>query len=106
MPQDTLDTLADERGEEVEVPRAGKMDWKPLREKIAKNGMRKIPSKASLKTSATNTPLPLVSIINTSSTPLLVARSGLTNRNQSTSSSLRPILRPCPTCIVMPGERV
>lgn len=40
MPQDTLDMLADERGEEVEVPRAGKMDWKPLREKIAKNGMR------------------------------------------------------------------
>jgi ribonucleoside-diphosphate reductase alpha chain len=40
MPQDTLDILADERGEEVEVPRAGKMDWKPLREKIAKNGMR------------------------------------------------------------------
>ncbi|MGC6605400.1 MAG: ribonucleoside-diphosphate reductase subunit alpha [Lentimonas sp.] len=40
MPQDTLDMLADERGEEVDVPRAGKMDWKPLREKIAKNGMR------------------------------------------------------------------
>jgi ribonucleoside-diphosphate reductase alpha chain len=40
MPQDTLDILADERGEEVDVPRAGKMDWKPLREKIAKNGMR------------------------------------------------------------------
>ena len=40
MPQDTLDLLAEERGEEVEVPRAGKMDWKPLREKIAKNGMR------------------------------------------------------------------
>ncbi|MGJ8652483.1 MAG: ribonucleoside-diphosphate reductase subunit alpha [Opitutaceae bacterium] len=40
MPQDTLDMLADERGEEVEVPRAGKMDWKPLREKIAKHGMR------------------------------------------------------------------
>ncbi|NBB78653.1 MAG: ribonucleoside-diphosphate reductase subunit alpha, partial [Verrucomicrobia bacterium] len=28
------------RGEKVDVPRAGKMDWKPLREKIAKNGMR------------------------------------------------------------------
>jgi ribonucleoside-diphosphate reductase alpha chain len=40
MPQDTLDILAEERGEEVEVPRAGKMDWKPLREKIAKSGMR------------------------------------------------------------------
>lgn len=40
MPQDTLDLLASERGEEVVVPRAGKMDWKPLREKIAKQGMR------------------------------------------------------------------
>lgn len=40
MPQDTLDLLEEERGEKVDVPRAGKMDWKPLREKIAKNGMR------------------------------------------------------------------
>ena len=40
MPQDTLDLLEDERGVKVEVPRAGKMDWEPLRAKIAKNGMR------------------------------------------------------------------
>ena len=40
MPQDTLDLLQSERGEDVVVPRAGKMDWKPLREKIAKQGMR------------------------------------------------------------------
>jgi len=40
MPQDTLDLLEYERGEKVDVPRAGKMDWKPLREKIAKHGMR------------------------------------------------------------------
>lgn len=40
MPQDTLDLLEDERGVKVEVPRAGKMDWKPLREKIAQHGMR------------------------------------------------------------------
>jgi ribonucleoside-diphosphate reductase alpha chain len=40
MPQDTLDLLEEERGEKVEVPRAGKMDWKPLREKIARHGMR------------------------------------------------------------------
>ena len=40
MPQDTLDMLEAERGEEVVVPRAGKMDWNPLREKIAKQGMR------------------------------------------------------------------
>ena len=35
-----------------------------------------------------------------------VARSGLTNHNQSTSSFLRPTLRHCLTCIVMLGERV
>jgi ribonucleoside-diphosphate reductase alpha chain len=40
MPQDTLDILEDERGKPVDVPRAGKMDWNPLREKIAKHGMR------------------------------------------------------------------
>jgi len=40
MPQDTLDLLEDERGVKLEVPRAGKMDWKPLREKIAQHGMR------------------------------------------------------------------
>ena len=40
MPQDTLDMLESERGQEVQVPRAGKMDWKPLREKIEKQGMR------------------------------------------------------------------
>ena len=40
MPQDTIDLLEQERGIKIEVPRAGKMDWKPLREKIARNGMR------------------------------------------------------------------
>lgn len=40
MPQDTLDLLESERGVEVSVPRAGKMDWKPLRAKIAEQGMR------------------------------------------------------------------
>ena len=40
MPQDTLDLLEQERGVKIDVPRAGKMDWKPLREKIAKHGMR------------------------------------------------------------------
>ena len=40
MPQDTLDLLENERGEPVEVPRGGKMDWRPLRDKIAKQGMR------------------------------------------------------------------
>ena len=40
LPQDTLDLLEKERGVEVEVPRGGKMNWEPLRAKIAKQGMR------------------------------------------------------------------
>lgn len=40
MPQDTLDLLETERGEAVEVPRGGRMDWGPLRAKIAAQGMR------------------------------------------------------------------
>jgi ribonucleoside-diphosphate reductase alpha chain len=40
LPQDTLDLLEQERGQPIEVPRGGKMDWTPLRQKIAKQGMR------------------------------------------------------------------
>jgi ribonucleoside-diphosphate reductase alpha chain len=40
LPQDTLDMLERERGVAVEVPRGGKMDWTPLRAKIASQGMR------------------------------------------------------------------
>ncbi|MBI5692369.1 MAG: ribonucleoside-diphosphate reductase subunit alpha [Verrucomicrobia bacterium] len=40
LPQDTLDLLERERGVAVEVPRGGKMDWTPLRAKIAQQGMR------------------------------------------------------------------
>ena len=40
LPQDTVDLLEDERGVKVEVPRGGKMDWRPVRETIAQNGMR------------------------------------------------------------------
>ncbi|HTB80260.1 MAG TPA: ribonucleoside-diphosphate reductase subunit alpha [Opitutaceae bacterium] len=40
LPQDTLDLLEQERGVPVEVPRGGRMDWKPLRQKIADQGMR------------------------------------------------------------------
>jgi ribonucleoside-diphosphate reductase alpha chain len=40
LPQDTLDLLEQERGVPVEVPRGGKMDWTPVRAKIAKHGMR------------------------------------------------------------------
>ena len=40
MPQDTLDVLEEERGVSVEVPRGGRMDWNPLRERIGRQGMR------------------------------------------------------------------
>jgi ribonucleoside-diphosphate reductase alpha chain len=40
MPQDTLDLLEEERGVKVDVPRGGRMDWAPLRAKIAAQGMR------------------------------------------------------------------
>ncbi len=40
LPQDTLELLERERGVAVEVPRGGKMNWTPLREKIRKQGMR------------------------------------------------------------------
>jgi ribonucleoside-diphosphate reductase alpha chain len=40
LPQDTLDMLEAERGQPIEVKRGGRMDWTPVREKIAKHGMR------------------------------------------------------------------
>ncbi len=40
LPPDTLDLLEEERGQAVEVPRGGKLDWDALRAKIQKQGMR------------------------------------------------------------------
>jgi ribonucleoside-diphosphate reductase alpha chain len=40
LPQDTVKLLETERGEPVEVERGGRLDWAPLREKIAAQGMR------------------------------------------------------------------
>lgn len=40
LPQDTVEMLEIERGEPVDVPRGGKLDWRPVRDKIAKQGMR------------------------------------------------------------------
>ena len=40
LPQDTVDLLEAERGEAVEVARGGRLDWAPLRAKIAAQGMR------------------------------------------------------------------
>ncbi|HWI21899.1 MAG TPA: ribonucleoside-diphosphate reductase subunit alpha [Baekduia sp.] len=40
LPQDTIELLAAERGAEIEVPLGGKLDWAPVRAKIAEQGMR------------------------------------------------------------------
>ena len=40
LPQDTIDLLERERGQSIEVKRGGRMDWEPLRKKIAEQGMR------------------------------------------------------------------
>jgi len=40
LPPDTVDLLEAERGEPVEVPRGGRLDWDSLREKIQRQGMR------------------------------------------------------------------
>lgn len=40
LPQDTLELLEAERGEPIDVPRGGRMDWTPLRARIAAQGMR------------------------------------------------------------------
>lgn len=40
LPPDTLDLLAEERGEAIDVPRGGRMDWDALRARIARQGMR------------------------------------------------------------------
>ncbi|MEJ1972131.1 MAG: ribonucleoside-diphosphate reductase subunit alpha [Lacunisphaera sp.] len=40
LPPDTVDLLEQERGLPIQVPRGGRMDWTPLRKKIAKQGMR------------------------------------------------------------------
>jgi len=40
LPQDTIDLLERERGVKIDVPRGGRMDWSPVRDKIKKQGMR------------------------------------------------------------------
>src|ERR671918_1672 len=40
LPPDTVDLLESERGLPVQVLRGGRMDWEPLRAKIAAQGMR------------------------------------------------------------------
>jgi ribonucleoside-diphosphate reductase, alpha subunit len=40
LPQDTIEILERERGIKIDVPRGGRMDWNPVRDKIKKQGMR------------------------------------------------------------------
>jgi ribonucleoside-diphosphate reductase alpha chain len=40
LPQDTIELLERERGFKIDVPRGGRMDWNPVRDKIKKQGMR------------------------------------------------------------------
>ena len=40
LPQDSIELLEKERGETVDVPKGGKMDWSVVREKISKHGDR------------------------------------------------------------------
>lgn len=40
FPVDTVQLLAQERGEDVPVPATAQLDWKPVREHVAKYGMR------------------------------------------------------------------
>jgi len=40
LPQDTIDLLEKDRGVAIDMPRGGKMDWQPVRDKIARQGMR------------------------------------------------------------------
>jgi ribonucleoside-diphosphate reductase alpha chain len=40
LPHDSLDILEEERGVKVDLPRGGKLDWAPVRERINRHGMR------------------------------------------------------------------
>ncbi len=53
FPQDTLDLLAKERGEEIKVKRGGKLDWTPVREHVKAHGMRNSNTMAIAPTAST-----------------------------------------------------
>ncbi len=40
LPQDTIDLLEHERGQKIDIPRTGALDWTPVRESIKRYGMR------------------------------------------------------------------
>ncbi len=53
FPQDTIDLLEKERGEEVKVKRGGKLDWTPVRESVKQYGMRNSNTMAIAPTAST-----------------------------------------------------
>lgn len=40
LPQDTIDLLEQERGQKIDIPRGGALDWTPVRDSIRQYGMR------------------------------------------------------------------
>ena len=53
FPQDTIDLLEQERGEEVKLKRGGKLDWTPVREHVQQWGMRNSNTMAIAPTAST-----------------------------------------------------
>jgi ribonucleoside-diphosphate reductase alpha chain len=53
LPQDTIELLAQERGEEIRVHLGGKLDWTPVREHIKQYGMRNSNTMAIAPTAST-----------------------------------------------------
>lgn len=53
LPQDTIDLLEQERGEEIKVKRGGKLDWTPVREHVKQYGMRNSNTMAIAPTAST-----------------------------------------------------
>ncbi len=53
FPQDTIDLLEKERGEEIKVKRGGKLDWTPVREHVKQFGMRNSNTMAIAPTAST-----------------------------------------------------
>lgn len=53
FPQDTIDLLEKERGEEIKVKRGGKLDWAPVREHVKQYGMRNSNTMAVAPTAST-----------------------------------------------------
>ncbi|HYF28983.1 MAG TPA: ribonucleoside-diphosphate reductase subunit alpha, partial [Candidatus Paceibacterota bacterium] len=53
FPQDTIDLLQEERGEEIKVKRGGKLDWTPVREHVKQYGMRNSNTMAIAPTAST-----------------------------------------------------